>query len=83
MAPSLGARVALAAVIGRVEGAAAGLAALPEDAEDFQPCWAARADLLARAGQAVAAAEAAATAARLSDDPATVDYLRTRYAAGG
>ena len=81
VAPSLGARVALAAVIGRVEGPAAGLAALPEDAERFQPYWATRADLLARAGQVEAAAEAAATAIRLSDDPAIVDYLRNRYEA--
>ncbi len=79
VAPSLGARVALAAVIGRVEGAAAGVAALPEDAEHFQPYWATRADLLARAGQAEAAAEAAATAARHSDDPAVQAYLTRRY----
>jgi len=83
VAPSLGAQVALAAVIGRVDGAAAGLAALPEDAEHFQPYWAARADLLARAGRPPEAAEAAATAARLSDDPAVVDYLRTRYGGSG
>ena len=81
VAPSLGARVALAAVIGRVEGPAAGLAALPDDAERFQPYWATRADLLARAGQVEAAAESAATAIRLSDDPAIVDYLGNRYEA--
>jgi RNA polymerase sigma-70 factor (ECF subfamily) len=49
LAPTLGARTALAVAIARVEGAAAGLAAL--DAIDdpavtrFQPAWAARAEL--------------------------------------
>jgi RNA polymerase sigma-70 factor (ECF subfamily) len=79
VAPSLGAQVALAAVVGRIDGSEAGLAALPSDAESFQPYWATRADLLARAGRTVEAAEAAATAARLSDDPAIVDYLTARY----
>ena len=83
VAPSLGARVALAAVIGRVEGPDAGLAALPEDAERFQPYWATRADLLARAGQMQAAAESAATAIRLSDDPALVGFLEGRYGGAG
>ena len=80
VAPSLGARVALAAVIGRTEGAEAGLAALPADAEHFQPYWATRADLLARAGRPEVAAEAAATAVRLSDDPEVRAYLARRYA---
>ena len=79
VAPSLGAQVALAAVVGRTDGPEGGLAALPSDAESFQPYWATRADLLARAGRAVEASEAAATAAGLSDDPVIVDYLTTRY----
>lgn len=49
VAPSLGARVAAAVVQGRLHGPAAGLAALPGDADTFQPYWAARADLLSRA----------------------------------
>lgn len=79
VAPSLGARVALAAVVGRTDGPDAGLAALPGDAEHFQPYWATRADLLARAGRLVEAGEAAATATRLSDDAAVADHLRARY----
>ncbi len=79
VAPSLGAEVALAAVIGRIDGPEAGLAALPAGADRFQACWAVRADLLARAGRAVEARTAAETAARLSDDPAVADHLRARY----
>ena len=78
VAPSLGAQVALAAVVGRTEGPEAGLAALPDGAESFQPYWATRADLLARAGRTAEATEAAATAAGLSDDPAVRSYLMTR-----
>jgi RNA polymerase sigma-70 factor (ECF subfamily) len=79
VAPSLGAQVALAAVVGRTDGAEAGLAALPPDAERFQPTWATRADLLARAGRTEEAAEAARAAIRLSDDPEVRTYLTTRY----
>ena len=79
VAPSLGAQVALAAVVGRTEGPETGLAALPDGAESFQPYWATRADLLARAGRSADAAEAARTAVGLSADPAVVDYLTTRY----
>ena len=82
VAPSLGAQVALAAVVGRIGGAAAGLAALPEDAQHFQPYWATRADLLARAGRVREAAEAAATAVRLSGDPAVQAYLSQRFSPG-
>ncbi len=66
IAPTLGARVAYAAAVGRVEGARAGLEALDaiedEAAPRFQPAWATRAHLLAeagRAGEAVAAYERA------------------------
>ena len=82
VAPSLGAQVALAAVVGRIGGAAAGLAALPGDAQHFQPYWATRADLLARAGRVREAAEAAATAVRLSADPAVQAYLSQRFSPG-
>jgi RNA polymerase sigma-70 factor (ECF subfamily) len=83
VAPSLGAQVALAAVIGRTEGVEAGLAALPGGAEQFQPSWAARADLLARAGRTAEAVRAATTAVRLSDDPHVRAYLATRYGIAG
>lgn len=80
VAPSLGAKVALAAVIGRVDGAEAGLAALPTEPETstFQPWWAARADLLARAGRSAEASAAFARAAELTDDPVVGAYLLAR-----
>ncbi|MET4158428.1 DUF6596 domain-containing protein [Agromyces sp. PvR057] len=80
VAPSLGARVALAAVIGRIDGPDAGLAALPPeaDASTFQPWWAARADLLARAGRAPEASDAFARAAELTDDEAVRAHLLAR-----
>lgn len=59
LAPTIGARVAHAATIGRADGPLAGLAAL--DAIDdpavtrFQPAWATRAHLLAEAGRAAEA----------------------------
>ena len=80
VAPSLGSKVALAAVIGRLDGAAAGLAVLPpaEEASRFQPWWATRADLLARAGRAAEASDAFTRAAELVDDPAVREYLLAR-----
>lgn len=78
VAPSLGSRVALAAVIGRVDGPDAGLAALPPDGDDFQPWWATRADLLARAGRAAEASVAYERAIELTDDPALREYLEGR-----
>ncbi|MCC2322637.1 RNA polymerase sigma factor [Cellulomonas xiejunii] len=82
VAPSLGGRVALAAVVGRLQGADAGLAALPpEPSPAFQPWWATRADLLARAGHGVPAAAAFRRAAELADDPDVRAYLTARAAA--
>ena len=78
VAPSLGSRVALAAVIGRTDAADAGLAALPSDGERFQPWWATRADLLVRAGRAAEASVAFARAIELTDDPAVREYLERR-----
>ncbi|MCM0641267.1 RNA polymerase sigma factor [Cellulomonas wangsupingiae] len=79
VAPSLGGRVALASVVGRLDGAAAGLAALPpEPSPAFQPWWAARADLLARAGSRAQAAVAFRRAAELCDDAAVRAYLAAR-----
>ncbi|GAA1938871.1 RNA polymerase sigma factor [Agromyces allii] len=83
VAPSLGAKVALAAVLGRLDGADAGLAALPAaspETERFQPWWATRADLLARAGRAAEASDAFERAAALADDDAVREYLFARRA---
>jgi len=84
IAPTLGARVAYAAAVGRVEGAGAGLEALDaiedEAAQRFQPAWAARAHLLAetsRAGEAVAAYEHAIS---LTTDNRARRYLQRRCA---
>ncbi|MFF2371622.1 RNA polymerase sigma factor [Agromyces sp. NPDC058110] len=81
VAPSLGAEAALAAVIGRLDGAEAGLAALPaatSETERFQPWWAARADLLARAARGAEASAAFERAAELADDDAVREYLLAR-----
>lgn len=84
VAPSVGARVALAAVDGEIDGPQAGLRALDGIAdpalERFQPAWATRAHLLARLGQADAAAAAYRRAMLLSADPAARDYLAGRAA---
>jgi RNA polymerase sigma-70 factor, ECF subfamily len=79
MAPTLGARVARAAAIGRADGAECGLAALNEigDAgvQRFQPAWATRAHLLAEMGRTEDAARARAKAISLTTDPAVRRYL--------
>jgi RNA polymerase sigma-70 factor (ECF subfamily) len=68
------------------EGPAAGLAALDALADDqrlaeYQPYWAARADLLARAGRIAEASEAYGRAIGLEADPAVRDFLTRRRAA--
>jgi predicted RNA polymerase sigma factor len=74
VSPTVGARVALASVIGEVDGAAAGLGALDTLARDraetagFQPFWATRAHLLAEAGRVPDARLAYARAAELAAD---------------
>jgi len=79
VAPSLGARVAAAVVLGRRHGPEAGLAALPEDAGEFQPYWAARAELLARAGRnPVHAYARAAELAERAGEEAVATFLRVR-----
>ncbi|MFC4613616.1 RNA polymerase sigma factor [Cellulomonas algicola] len=84
VAPSLGSRTALAAVVGRLDGPVAGLAALPsEPVPAFQPWWAARADLLARAGRADEAGRAFARAAELADDDTVRAYLDARRRSDG
>ncbi len=91
VAPGLGARVALAAVIGRVDGPAAGLSAIerigdgesPEvrsAVERFQPYHAARAELLAGAGRRAEASAEFAAAADMASRPGVRDHLLRRAA---
>lgn len=75
-----------AVAIAETRGAAAGLAALDELAAEkrlaeYQPYWAARADLSARAGDATAAGEAYDRAIGLELDPAVRRFLTRRRAA--
>jgi RNA polymerase sigma-70 factor (ECF subfamily) len=82
-APSLGARVALASVLGRVDGPRAGLAALEDLAgrpgtTAFQPYWAVRAHLLADAGRVAEADQAYRDAVALTDDDAVRSFLLGR-----
>lgn len=89
VAPSLGSRVALAAVIGRIQSPAAGLTELEAltatdkragatAVEHFQPFHATRADLLARAGRPSEAALEFAAAASLSGEGPAREYLQLR-----
>jgi RNA polymerase sigma-70 factor (ECF subfamily) len=79
IAPTLGARVARAAAIGRADGAANGLAALDEiddvAVQRFQPAWATRAHLLAELGRVEEAMQARAKAISLTTEPAVRRYL--------
>lgn len=75
-----------AVALAETEGAGAGLAALDEWAgekrlADYQPYWAARADLLARLGEPVAAAASYDRAIGLELDPAVRRFLGRRRAA--
>jgi RNA polymerase sigma-70 factor (ECF subfamily) len=87
IAPSVGASVSLAAVLGEASGPDAGLAVLDQlDAglvRTFQPAWATRAHLLARAGQSDGARAAYAKAITLTTDGATRRYLARREAGIG
>lgn len=74
-----------AAALGEAIGPAAGLAALEPLSEHrrlaaYQPYWAVRARLLARCGDAQAAAEAYDRAAALAPDPAVRRFLMARKA---
>ena len=75
-----------AVAIAELDGARAGLEALAawdDDPRlaDYQPYWAARAELLARAGDADAAAEAYGRAMGLESDPSVRRHLDRRRAA--
>ncbi len=81
--PTIGARVGRAVAHGDAFGPVKGLElldAVAEAAEDYQPYWAARAHLLASAGQGVDAAAAYAQAAGLTDDAAVRAFLLGRRA---
>ena len=82
IAPTLGALVSLAATIGETDGPDAGLAYLDgldgPAVQRFQPAWATRAHLLARAGRRDDAAAAFGKAISLTTDPALRSYLRAK-----
>lgn len=84
--PSPVVAINFAVAIAEVEGADAGLAALPDLAEnvelmEFQPYWAARAALLSRAGSISKAAEAYGMAIGLESDPAVRNFLLAKRGA--
>jgi len=75
-----------AVALAETDGPGAALAALDPLATDerlagYQPYWAARGALLARAGQSVEAREALTRALGLADDPAVRAHLRARIEA--
>lgn len=82
MKPTAGARVSHAAVTGRVQGPAAGLALLNRIAErdivNYQPYWAVRAHLLTETGETASACSAYRTAIGLSDSEAVRQFLQAR-----
>jgi RNA polymerase sigma-70 factor (ECF subfamily) len=84
VAPTLGAEVAHAAVVGEIDGAGAGLAALNAitsgGVSRFQPAWATRAHLLAEAGEIGDALSAYEKAISLTTDSATRTALEERAA---
>jgi RNA polymerase sigma-70 factor (ECF subfamily) len=72
-----------AVAVAEARGAAAGIAVLDAIADDarlaeYQPYWAARAELLARAGEVEAADQAYQRAIGLESDPAVRDFLQQR-----
>jgi RNA polymerase sigma-70 factor (ECF subfamily) len=82
LAPTIGARVASAAALAEVWGAAAGLSALDSIAPDavvsYQAYWVLRAHLLARLGRSGPARDAYARAIGLSEDAAVREFLVAR-----
>jgi RNA polymerase sigma-70 factor (ECF subfamily) len=81
-APTLGAHVALAATIGRLEGPERGLVALDSiadpGAQGFQPAWATRAHLLHEAGRLDEASQAYQKAISLTTERGVRRYLEAR-----
>ncbi len=84
IAPTLGAHVAYAVAVGRLEGPLAGLTALdtiPEEAvRRFQPAWAVRAQLLFEAGSPDEAVAAYDKAISLTTHVGERAYLERRRA---
>jgi RNA polymerase sigma-70 factor (ECF subfamily) len=81
VAPTLGARIAHAAIVGRASSPADGLCLLDElggDAAGFGPFHAAKADLLVRVEHSDAAREHFERAAELTGDERAREYLRRR-----
>ena len=82
VAPTLGARVARAAAVARVDGPEAGLVLIAGEQdpalERFQPAWATRAQLLADAGRRQEAAVAYQRAISLTTEPAIRRFLERR-----
>ncbi len=80
--PSVGARVGRAVALSHVHGVDGALAALgaipPENVASHQPYWAARADLLARAGRSDEAEAAYDRAIGLTRSPVIRDFLTMR-----
>jgi RNA polymerase sigma-70 factor (ECF subfamily) len=84
VAPTLGARVSLAATIANTDGPEAALHALDSiddpAVERFQPAWATRAHLLTRLGRTEEASSAFNRAISLSADSSIRDHLRSKAA---
>ena len=82
MTPAVGARVGHAAALGEAKGAQAGLDALAvisaDEVATYQPYWAVRAHLLARAGRLGEARACYGRAIGLSEDPAVRTFLTQR-----
>ena len=85
-AATVGARVARAAAVAEARGVDEGLAALTampmETVTAYQPYWALRAHLLARAGRVPEAREAYARASALSEDVAVRAFLDAQVPGG-
>jgi predicted RNA polymerase sigma factor len=83
-APTIGARVAHAAAVAQARGVERGLAALgaiPADTvATYQPYWALRAHLFARADRVREARDAYARAAELTEDDAVRAFLDAQMA---
>jgi RNA polymerase sigma-70 factor (ECF subfamily) len=82
VAPTVGARVGLAAALAEARGAAAAAAALDAMAADavasYQPYWALRAHVMGSLGRTADARDAYARAIGLSEDPAVRAFLVAR-----